>query len=67
MALGTHVWVWMFPGRAWDKEDAGSAWTWMMGWVVVVKVCSDGALDVRNMRRISFVFLEAHAGYCTDV
>lgn len=51
MTLGTRVQVWMFPGRAWNKEDAGSVWTWLMGmgWVVlgVVKTCSDGALDVR--------------------
>lgn len=53
MALGTHVQVWMFPGGAWNKVDTGSAWTRLMGvgWVVlgVVKTCSDGALDVRNM------------------
>lgn len=24
MALGPRVQVWMFPGRAWDKEDTGS-------------------------------------------
>lgn len=50
------VQAWMFPGRAWEKVDMGSAWTWLMevgrGWVVlgVVKTCSDGALIVRNMR-----------------
>lgn len=56
MALGTQVQVCMFPGRAWDKEDTGSVWIWLMGvgWVVIVTTCSDGALDVRNMR--SFIF-----------
>lgn len=32
MVRGTHVQVWMFPGGAWDKEDAGRVWTWWRGW-----------------------------------
>lgn len=31
MTLETHVQVWMFPRRAWDKKDKGSVWTWLMG------------------------------------
>lgn len=52
-ALGTHVQVWMFPGRAWDKETQGVRGLGWWGWVVagVVKTCSDGALDVRNMSK----------------
>lgn len=36
------------------------------GWVVlgVVKTCSDGALDVRNMRSFLY-FLDVHACFCT--
>ncbi len=59
MELGTHVQVWMFPGRAWDKEDTGSVWTWLMGWggvvLGIVKTCSDGALD--GIWRSFFCFL----------
>lgn len=52
MTLGTHVQVWMFPGRAWDKEDTGSAWTWLMEveWVVasIVKVSLDGGVEYQD-------------------
>lgn len=44
-----------------DLADGGG-----VGWVVlgVVKTCSDGALDgIWSF----FVFLEAHACFCTDV
>lgn len=57
IALGTHVQVWMFPGKSMGQGDTGSAWTRLMGmgwwWLVagVVKTCSDGALDVRNMSK----------------
>lgn len=65
MTLGNHVQVWMFPGRAWDKEDTGSAWTWLMEveWVVasIVKVSLDGALSIRTMS-LGVCFLK---GSCT--
>lgn len=40
-----------------------------VGWVVfgIVKTCSDGALDVKNIMRVFFVFLEPHAWFCTEV
>lgn len=70
MALGPRVQVWMFPGRAWDKEDTESVWTRLMEveWVVagIVKVCLDGALSVRNMS-LGVRFLKAHACFCQDV
>lgn len=74
MALGTHVQVWMFPGRAWDNVDIGRVWTWLMlaGWEVlaVVKTCSDGALDVRNRSfllsdRLMHVSAQSHAELIT--
>lgn len=54
--LGTHVQGWMFPGRAWDKEDKGAWWTWKMGVERVVKTCSDGALDERNIKGLFVCF-----------
>lgn len=46
-------------------------WTWQMGveWVVagVVKTCSDGALDERNMKGFILFVLEAHACFCTPL
>lgn len=53
MALGTHVQVWMFLERAWDKGYTGSVGLADgVGVGGVVKTCSDGALNDRNMRRV---------------
>ena len=61
MAQRTHVQVWMFPGRAWDKGYTGSVGLADGAGVGgVVKTCSDGALNDRNMR-VRVIILKLHA------